>query len=160
MYVHCIQSLGCFAIRNHVQPMQGNPRQYWILDSTSWIPDFQVVDFSLCRWNVDLQIAIVGGIPDSLSCIPDSKAQDLGFKSKFSQILDPTRKTFLDSGMRIPLHQAASSLFPAFRSCGVWPEIRERETITNKTLRSVHFGAVIAELIYCKCGGIVRNEIW
>ena len=28
----------------------------------------------------------------------------------------------------------------------------------NKTLRSVHFGVV--ELINCKCGGIVRNEIW
>ena len=81
---------------------------------------------------VGFWIAIVGGIPDSLSCIPDSKAQDLGFKRKFSQILDPTGKTFLDSGMRIPLHQAASSLFPAFRSCGVWPEIRERETITKK----------------------------
>ena len=54
MYVHCVRSLGCFAIRNHVQPMQGNPRQSWILDSTSWIPDFQVVDFSLYRWNLDL----------------------------------------------------------------------------------------------------------
>ena len=30
----------------------------------------------------------------------------------------------------------------------------------NKTLRSVHFGVVAAELIKCKCGGIVRNEIW
>ena len=34
--------------------------------------------------------------------------------------------------MRIPLHQTTSSLFPAFRSCGVWPEIGERETITRK----------------------------
>ena len=30
----------------------------------------------------------------------------------------------------------------------------------NKTLRSVHFGVVAVELINCKCGGIVRNEIW
>ena len=30
----------------------------------------------------------------------------------------------------------------------------------NKTLRSVHFGVVVVELIKCKCGGIVRNEIW
>ena len=30
----------------------------------------------------------------------------------------------------------------------------------NKTLRSVHFGVVVVELIYCKCGGIVRHEIW
>ena len=32
--------------------------------------------------------------------------------------------------------------------------------IINKTLRSVHFGVVVVELINCKCGGIVRNEIW
>ena len=30
----------------------------------------------------------------------------------------------------------------------------------NKTLRSVYFGVVVVELINCKCGGIVRNEIW
>ena len=27
----------------------------------------------------------------------------------------------------------------------------------NKTLRSVHFGVVVVELINCKCGGIVRR---
>ena len=30
----------------------------------------------------------------------------------------------------------------------------------NKTLRSVHFGVVVVELINCKCAGIVRNEFW
>ena len=30
----------------------------------------------------------------------------------------------------------------------------------NETLRSVHFGVVVEELINCKWGGIVRNEIW
>ena len=25
----------------------------WILDSTSWIPDSQVLDSSLCHWNLD-----------------------------------------------------------------------------------------------------------
>ena len=30
----------------------------------------------------------------------------------------------------------------------------------NKTLPSVHFGVVVVELITCKCGGIVKNEIW
>ena len=34
------------------------------------------------------------------------------------------------------------------------------ESKSNKTLRSVHFGVVVVELIKCKCGGIVRNEIW
>ena len=28
----------------------------------------------------------------------------------------------------------------------------------DKTLRSVHFGVLVVELINCKCGGIVRNE--
>ena len=32
------------------------------------------------------------------------------------------------------------------------------DSVRNKTLRSIHFGVV--ELINCKCGGIVRNEIW
>ena len=34
------------------------------------------------------------------------------------------------------------------------------EAVQNKTLRSVHFGVVVVELINCKCGGIVRNQIW
>ena len=33
------------------------------------------------------------------------------------------------------------------------------ETSGYKTLRSVHFGVVVVELINCKCGGIVRNQI-
>ena len=32
--------------------------------------------------------------------------------------------------------------------------------LTNKTLRSVHFAVVVVELMNCKCGGIVRNQIW
>ena len=34
------------------------------------------------------------------------------------------------------------------------------ERMSDKTLRSVHFGVVVLELINCKCGGIVRNQIW
>ena len=42
-----------------------------------WIPDSLSVDLGF-------RILIVSGIPDSLSCIPDSKAQDSGFqKQKF-----------------------------------------------------------------------------
>ena len=40
--------------------MKGNPRQSGILDSTVWTPDSN-------RYS---------GNPDSLTCIPDSKAQD------------------------------------------------------------------------------------
>ena len=39
-------------------------------------------------------------------------------------------------------------------------QVLNRRTHVNKTLRSVHFGVVLVELIYCKCGGIVGNEIW
>ena len=40
--------------------MLENPRQSWILDFTPWIPDFE------------FRVPINSGIPDSLSCIPDS----------------------------------------------------------------------------------------
>ena len=34
-------------------------------------------------------------------------------------------------------------------------------SLMNKTLRSVHFGVVVVELIInCKFGVIVRNQIW
>ena len=32
--------------------------------------------------------------------------------------------------------------------------------ISYKTLGSVHFDVVVVELINCKCGVIVRNQIW
>ena len=66
--------------------MLGNPRQTWILDSTPWIPDSQVLDLSV---EPGFWIPTVSVIPDSLSCIPDS-----------------TSKRFLDSGIWIPLHEA------------------------------------------------------
>ena len=45
------------------RPVWGNPNQPYILDSTPWIPDSLSVD--LGSW-----------IPNSMSCIPNSKAQD------------------------------------------------------------------------------------
>ena len=62
----------------------------WILDSTPWILDSRCWFWILCRWNLDpgsqslvgFQIPITSGIPDSLCCIPDSKAQDSAFHSK------------------------------------------------------------------------------
>ena len=38
--------------------------------------------------------------------------------------------------------------------------VRTLNAKCNKTLQSAHFGVVAVELINCKCGGIVRNEIW
>ena len=32
--------------------------------------------------------------------------------------------------------------------------------LTRRYGASVHFGVVVVELINCKCGGIVRNQIW
>ena len=45
-------------------PRRGYP------DSRYWIP--------VCQWNLDFWIPIASGIPDPLSCFPDSKAQDSG----------------------------------------------------------------------------------
>ena len=61
------------------------PRQYWILD---WIPRrgfrIQGTGFQFLSVKLGPCIPIFSGIPDSLSCIPDSKAQDSGFhKQKF-----------------------------------------------------------------------------
>ena len=51
----------------------------------------QVLDPSLCQGKSDFVFQIVGGIPDSLSCILDFKAQDSGFhKQNLSQISDST----------------------------------------------------------------------
>ena len=73
-------------------PMWGNRRQSCILDSTPRILDSKY-------WISDLfgglrfQIPVVREMPNSYSCIPDSKAQDSGFhKQKISKIPDTTGK--------------------------------------------------------------------
>ena len=40
------------------------------------------------------------------------------------------------------------------------PKCSKLHRYVNKTLRSVHFGVVVVELMKCKCGGMVKNEIW
>ena len=59
--------------------------EFQIPDSRYWIPGSLSV--ALGFW-----IPIVGGIPDPLSCIPDSKAQDFGF----------LRQNFMDSRFQNP----------------------------------------------------------
>lgn len=67
-------------------------RQYWNLNSTPWISDTLSVERGY-------RILTVCQIPDSLSCILDSNAQNL----------DCTRKTdFQHSGIQITLHGAKS----------------------------------------------------
>ena len=48
-------------------------RQSWILNSTPWNPDHQILDSRFpVSVEVGFKIPIVSGIPDFLSCIPDS----------------------------------------------------------------------------------------
>ena len=67
-----------------VTPMEGNPRR--ISDSKYWNPVFLSVELGF-------QVPNLSGIPDSLSCIPDSKAQDSGFNKKNPRIPNSTNKT-------------------------------------------------------------------
>ena len=52
---------------------------------------------------VGLWIQIVSGIPDSLSCILDSKPRIPDSTATFSRFLIPEKKHFPYSGIRIPL---------------------------------------------------------
>ena len=60
---------------------------------------FRVLDSGLVQWNLDSGF-------HSLSCIPDSKAQDhLDFNEQnFPEFRNLQVKIFSDSGIRIPLH--------------------------------------------------------
>ena len=75
---------------------KGNPRQPWILDSTPWIADSRYCISDSLSVKLGFQIRVVSGIPDTLSCMSDSKAQDSG----------STSKIFSDSAFQIPLHWA------------------------------------------------------
>ena len=49
-------------------------------------------------------------------------------------------------------------------ACEIYPRKNFKEKFadlswTDKTLWRVHFGAVVVELVNCKCGGIVRNDM-
>ena len=64
--------------------MKGNPRRSWILNSTPWNPDHQILDSRFpVSVEVGFKISVVSGIPDFLSCIPDSTN-----KKKISWILE------------------------------------------------------------------------
>ena len=61
---------GIFAITRINRPMQDNPRQSWIVDSTRWIPNFRY-------WFPEfLPVELGFGIRDSLSWNPDSTSKN------------------------------------------------------------------------------------
>ena len=64
--IHSVSIIAC--------PMLGNPRKFWILDSTPGIPDsrYWIPVFFNGTW---ILAPIVGGIPDSLSCTPNPHAK-------------------------------------------------------------------------------------
>ena len=79
---------------NNNSPHVRDPRQSSILYAMPWIPDprywIPVFLVKLGFW-----IPIISRIPDSLSCIPDSKAQDSGFhKQNFYGFRDPDSLTW------------------------------------------------------------------
>ena len=68
-----------------------------VLDSGFHAVDFgfHALDSSRCQWNLDSSIQIVRGIPDSLSRIPDSKAQDFRFhRPTFHALRNPNSLTW------------------------------------------------------------------
>ena len=62
---------------NHTSPYEGDPNNLGFCNS-----GFQV-SMSV---ELGLRFSIVGGFPDSLSCIPDFKSQNSGLQSKISRI--------------------------------------------------------------------------
>ena len=66
-----------------IRPIEGNPRQSRILDSTPWVPDsrYWTPFFAV---ELGLWFPMVSGILDSLSCVPNPKGQDFGFHIKIT----------------------------------------------------------------------------
>ena len=84
-----ISVLILFVYKLMIGSSKNNRGSYPTQPSNNWaqIPgtDFQFLSVELGFW-----IPIVSGIPDSLSCIPDSKAQDCGFhKQNFHGFRNP-----------------------------------------------------------------------
>lgn len=69
---------------------------------------FQVLDSRFCQRNLGFRIPIASAIPDSLSCSPDSKAQD--------------------SGIRIPLREAKHMSQSSFSCTTFWGNQRQYQT--------------------------------
>ena len=67
-------------------------------------------------WNLDS--GFLSGIPDSLSCIPGSKAQNFGFHEQtFFRVPDSTGKNFTNSGIQVSAHGANEAIGQSGHNC-------------------------------------------
>ena len=88
------------AFSNFISPLVRESKT--LLDSGFHAVDsgFQLLDSRSFSVELGFQIRIVRGIPDSYTCIPDSKAQDSGFQmQKFPGFRNPDSFTWCDSFM-------------------------------------------------------------
>ena len=126
--------------------MQGNQRQSWILDSTVWIPNSRYSIPHSLLVETEFQIPIISGIPDSLSCILDSKA---------CSFPDSISKTFLDSGIWINLHEARKQNCLNLNSMAVYRvadiAIGRHWTVCYSSVSSFYHPIIITIQNYCCC---------
>ena len=98
-----------------IHPMQKNPRKSWTLDSMPWSPDSRHWILVFVSGTIRFCMLILRGIPDSLSCFLDFKAEDSEFRqqnfprfqipwAKTSLIPDSMGKNFPDSRIQILSH--------------------------------------------------------
>ena len=128
------------------QPMYGNPRQSWILDSRPWISDsrYWIPTEYFVNGTYRFRIRIVSRIPDSLSCIPYSKAQDSDFGSKNSSskiTRIPDSNIFQDSGFRSKNLLDSGfykQKFPGFRIPGSGLRIASDWATFNSQIRNLY----------------------
>ena len=79
------------------------------------------------------KIPVVIGIPDSLSCIPDFKAQDSGFR----------KEKFPHSEIRIPLHYLVSNREGLVRVGLLWDKQHEPHIVRKSKLKIATFSSLV-----------------
>ena len=118
--------------------MKGNPRQTWILEFRIPGTGCQSLSVELGFW-----IIIASGIPDSLSCIPDSKDQGSAFhRQKISWIPLPGATSTISNFSKIStiekqfvsLSQATS--FPGLFSKKKWEKPWGQGCVASQELGS------------------------
>ena len=105
--------------------MKGNVRESWILDFTLWIPDLRYwIREGILVSELGFQIPIVRGIADSLSWIPDSKAQDFWLHKSWTQNTLKPKTEFTRRRAVAPstLHARDSGFRNRWNFC-LWTEI-------------------------------------